>query len=316
MKNKLINLKYLLKNIKYVNVINLLKKIDTFSLGISLQKYANITNYLNSKFYKKEQVFTNNKINISILGVDFLSSLNTNYFQILLQDFFLIDFNSTYPDFLIYDVFGCEYLNPRFNNSVKIAYYSENKIPDFNQADYALSQAYVNYLDRYYKYPSIIWRLGINSISAIKKARKKIRNRTKFCVAMISNNASSDNFRLHFIEQLNKYKEVDMAGKVFNNIGKYINDKINFLSSYKFSIAMENSNGDGYSSEKIVDSFISGTIPIYYGDYMIDEYINPNAYILIKGEKDIQKKIEYIKRIDNDKKLYKKLLNQKIFVNI
>lgn len=133
---------------------------------------------------------------------------------------------------------------------------------------------------------------------------------------MISNNASSDNFRLHFIEQLNKYKEVDMAGKVFNNIGKYINDKINFLSSYKFSIAMENSNGDGYSSEKIVDSFISGTIPIYYGDYMIDEYINPNAYILIKGEKDIQKKIEYIKRIDNDKKLYKKLLNQKIFVNI
>lgn len=132
---------------------------------------------------------------------------------------------------------------------------------------------------------------------------------------MISNNASSDNFRLHFIEQLNKYKEVDMAGKVFNNIGKYINDKINFLSSYKFSIAMENSNGDGYSSEKIVDSFISGTIPIYYGDYMIDEYINPNAYILIKGEKDIQKKIEYIKRIDNDKKLYKKLLNQKIFVN-
>ena len=35
-----------------------------------------------------------------------------------------------------------------------------------------------------------------------------------------------------------------------------------FLSSYKFSIEMENSNGDGYISEKIIDSFISGTIPI------------------------------------------------------
>jgi hypothetical protein len=106
-----------------------------------------------------------------------------------------------------------------------------------------------------------------------------------------------------------------MAGKVFNNIGKIIEKKIEFLSSYKFSIAMENSNGDGYASEKIIDSFISGTIPIYYGDYMIDEYINPKAYILIKGEKDIQEKIDYIKKIDNDKKLYKKFLRQKLFIN-
>ena len=111
--------------------------------------------------------------------------------------------------------------------------------------------------------------------------RKKLKNRTKFCVAVISNNSSSDNFRLNFINQLNKYKKVDMAGKVFNNIGKIIENKIEFLSSYKFSIAMENSNGDGYLSEKIIDSFISGTIPIYYGDYMVDEYINPKAYILI-----------------------------------
>ena len=145
--------------------------------------------------------------------------------------------------------------------------------------------------------------------------RKKVKNRTKFCVAVISNNRSSDNFRLSFISKLNQYKKVDMAGKVFNNIGKTIENKKEFLSSYKFSIAMENSNGDGYASEKIIDSFLSGTIPIYYGDYMIDEYINPKAYILIKGEKDIQEKIEYIKNIDNNKKLYKQILNQKLFIN-
>ena len=55
---------------------------------------------------------------------------------------------------------------------------------------------------------------------------------------------------------------------------------------------MENSEGDGYLSEKILDSFQSGTIPIYYGDYMVEEYINPKAYILIRGKKDIKKKIE------------------------
>ena len=67
---------------------------------------------------------------------------------------------------------------------------------------------------------------------------------------------------------------------------------------------MENSEGQGYISEKKFDSFIAGIIPIYYGGYMIYEYINPKSFILIKNEKDMLKKIEYIKQIDNDEKLF------------
>ena len=106
-----------------------------------------------------------------------------------------------------------------------------------------------------------------------------------------------------------------MGGTVGNNIREAIIDKHQFFSSYKFSIAMENSEGDGYISEKIVDSFLAGTIPIYYGDYMVDEYINPKTYILIKGEKDINKKIEYIKEIDNNDELYKKILKEKVLLD-
>ena len=103
-----------------------------------------------------------------------------------------------------------------------------------------------------------------------------------------------------------------MGGKYENNIGGQTNNKYEFFSSYKFSIAMENSEGDGYISEKIIDSFITGTIPIYYGDYMIDEYINPKSYILIRGEKDIQEKINYIKEIDNNNEMYKNLLKENV----
>jgi lipoate-protein ligase B len=74
--------------------------------------------------------------------------------------------------------------------------------------------------------------------------------RTKFCAAVISNFYTTDGFRLNFINELNKYKIVDMGGYYDNNIGK-IYDKIEFLSSYKFSIAMENTEGEGYLSEKI-----------------------------------------------------------------
>ena len=106
-----------------------------------------------------------------------------------------------------------------------------------------------------------------------------------------------------------------MGGKCKNSINGKIKDKIEFLSHYKFSIAMENSDGDGYLSEKIVDSFLAGTIPIYYGDYLLDEFINPKSYILIKGEKDIEKKIEYIKKIDNDENLYEEIMKEKPIID-
>ena len=106
-----------------------------------------------------------------------------------------------------------------------------------------------------------------------------------------------------------------MWGRFKNNIGGKVKNKTLFLSSYKFSIAMENSEGDGYTSEKIYQSYISGTIPIYYGNYMIDEIFNPKSYILIKGEKDMQKKIEYIKRIDNDDNLYINMLKENIYID-
>ena len=132
---------------------------------------------------------------------------------------------------------------------------------------------------------------------------------------MISNLNSTDGFRIKFINELSKYKRVDMGGIYKNNVGGIVRNKIRFLSTYKFSIAMENSEGQGYISEKIFDSFIAGTIPIYYGGYMLDEFINPKSYIFIKNEEDMLKKIEYIKQIDNDAKLYKKILSEKPFIN-
>ena len=86
---------------------------------------------------------------------------------------------------------------------------------------------------------------------------------------------------LQNVKELNNYKNIDMGGKVLNNVGGLVKDKIKFLSSYKFSIAMENSEGQRYISEKILDSFMAGTIPIYYGGYMIDEYINYIRYFPI-----------------------------------
>ena len=182
-----------------------------------------------------------------------------------------IDINQ--PDFLIFDVFGCEHYNKKYNNSIKIASYSENYIPDFSETDYALGQAHLIYLDRYFKYPSFIDQLNYFRNDKVENIALFTKNltKTKFCAAVISNSHNYTSFRLKFIKQLNKYKHVDMGGSYLNDFGYKVKNKIEFLSSYKFSISMENSNGDGYVSEKIIDSLRAGTIPIYYGDYLIDE---------------------------------------------
>ena len=111
-----------------------------------------------------------------------------------------------------------------------------------------------------------------------------------------------------------------MGGKCKNNVGRRVYNKIDFLTKNKFSIAVENTRGDGCVSGKIVDSFRAGSVPIYYGDFLVDEYINPKTYTPVLGEKDINEKIDYIKRIDNDDKLYKSIMKEnpiidKNFVN-
>ena len=237
-----------------------------------------------------------------------------------LKDRFIVQFDCTNPDYLIYNVFGYNEINPRYNNIIKIAIYTENTIPDIFICDYAIGHAHISYLDRYFMLPFCFLRkLNETKHLDFQKIRKEVINnpRKKFCVAAISQTASylTDYFRLDFINQLNKYKKVDMAGRYNNNVGGPIKNKIEFFKDYKFSIATENTNGDGYASEKIIDSFISGTIPIYYGSYMIEEYINPKAYILINGPQDMIEKIEYIKKIDNDNDLYKSILKENVFIN-
>lgn len=311
---------------KYFNQI---KNSDFLLLRFSSKNYSEISNYLNSKYDVKKSILIQNQIpkskdkeksqkerkTIILYSVDLFSfKHHKEWLKYRLKDKFIIKFDSNNPDYLIYNVFGSEHLNPKYNNSIKIAILTENKIPNFYEADYAIGHYHINYLDRYFKYNIFFWK-DLNNINASRNKTLNSPKRINFCAALISNNYSTDGFRLKFIKELNKYKKVDMGGRIGNNILKTVNNKIQFLESYKFSIAMENSGGDGYISEKIVDSFLAGTIPIYYGDYMVDEYINPKSYILIKGEKDIQQKIEYIKQIDNNDELYKSLLKEKVILD-
>ena len=306
------------KNNKHSSTLKLFKDSDKFNFNLFRRPYQYISNYLLNKY-----TTINNNTNHNIKSTEkkviklkregiYDRNRNLKWLKTRLSDQFILQYDDPNPDYLLFNCFSDRGLEPKYQNLIKIAIYTENQIPDLNCADYFLAHYHINYLDRYFKSNIFFWE----SFNEIDSKRLEVINspiRKKFCAAAYSNCIAK--FRLDFIEQLSNYKKVDMGGKCKNNIGEKIKDKLKFLSEYKFSIAMENSEGNGYVSEKIIDSFKAGTIPIYYGDYLIDEYINPKTYILIRGEKDIEKKIEYIKKIDNDDKLYMKIMKEKPIID-
>ncbi len=56
--------------------------------------------------------------------------------------------------------------------------------------------------------------------------------------------------------------------------------KFRTLKDYQFSICYENGKDvDGYITEKIIDCFVSGNIPVYWGPNNIDSHIPNNTFI-------------------------------------
>ena len=313
------------KNIK-TNIdkkIDIYRNVDYFPLKLFLKSYKKIAEYLTNKYYtKKDKLlsdFNNGKNNTIKTVKIYYVDLHPRFINLIKSDLkgkINIQIDKENPDYLLYATHGCHCMNIKYKNAIKLAFFTENQIPDLHFTDYAVGFSHISYLDRFFIYPYFIYHMIMNKVNkeTIIKAREKVLkspNRTKFCGAVITNPSGS---RIMFINLLNKYKKIDMGGRYRNNVGGPVRRKRNFLSSYKFSICMENSEGDGYITEKIIDGFLAGTIPIYYGDYTFDEYINPKSFILIRNRNDVYKKINYIKKIDNDDELYKKILKEPIFM--
>ena len=64
--------------------------------------------------------------------------------------------------------------------------------------------------------------------------------------------------------------------------GQYLGqcqDKLEVLSDYRFSICFENMVLRGYVTEKIVDCFVAGTIPLYYGAPDIEAFVPAGSFV-------------------------------------
>ena len=141
---------------------------------------------------------------------------------------------------------------------------------------------------------------------------------TKNVCAIISN--SSGNERNYFLNELEKKISIEYGGDYKNNIPKFqhtYNSEpfIKQVSEYKFIVSMENSRGETYITEKILQGFLAGIIPIYWGSSRICDYFNNERFINVPDinlTSDIIKKI-YDISIDNN--AFLEIVNKPIFNN-
>jgi hypothetical protein len=146
--------------------------------------------------------------------------------------------------------------------------------------------------------------------------------KTRFCSVV---RFSSDNtVRNTLIEMLGKYKTIDSAGKWNNNMpngwtvpGIHNSNSIRkFFSSGKFVLTCENSQMDEYITEKLMNGFRSGSIPIYWGSPIINTIFNPKAFINVSDYASLDEVVERIKYLDTHDDEYQKVLNTSIWNDI
>jgi len=126
----------------------------------------------------------------------------------------------------------------------------------------------------------------------------KIHEKTKLCSMIVSDKVRTEQqqFRVDFANS-NKDK-IDVMGHLCKGLQK----KEEGLNDYMFSVCMENDTYDTYFTEKVLDAFATGTIPIYKGTRNITKHFNPNGIIFLDdisiddlSEDLYYSKLEYVK---------------------
>jgi hypothetical protein len=97
--------------------------------------------------------------------------------------------------------------------------------------------------------------------------------------------------RNHFIEQMRHTCQIELD--IFGRGIRPVADKWEAIAPYQFHIVLENSSVPDYWTEKLADSYLGFSYPLYWGCPNIDRYFPKESYIQI----DIDRPDEVIKLI-------------------
>lgn len=234
------------------------------------------------------------------------------------------------PDYLVYSTFGEEHI--KYKNCYKILInikstnLKEYK-PDFiidttNDVKHIPENANMVYIPHYVLSFYERFRNVPNSLikSSDYNSEQILQSKKNFCAFLYHN--CTVKYRSKFFHTLSKYKQVDALGKCMSKNKEcdrffFKENKISYhdlavlkYRPYKFVICFESKKKNGYISEKIINAMLANAIPIYYGPNEIIEHFNKKSFINSNDYDTFEALVEYVKKVDSDTSLYKKMLQE------
>lgn len=262
-------------------------------------------------------------------NVESVSDLFNNQLLSKLETHFSLIWSNVDYSYLIVD--ERIYTNPKLfrkfvklnrTDSIKILFMYEASYPDFNIFDYAITfDSIESHSNRVLPINGLRFLLPLIHLDN-NKQNIDLDNR-KFC-NFIYSNPNANPFRDILFDKLNLSKKVDSLGMYNNNqnqpfkLIKSINwrrEVIDIQKNYKFSLSIENTLMDGYTSEKLTNALLAGTIPIYWGNPLICQLVNTKRIINCHDYDSVESVVNKILEIDSNNKLYNEIIKENIFTD-
>ena len=208
-------------------------------------------------------------------------------------------------------------------SGLRVAFLGEAIEPDFNLFDYAIGfsddkagdPGFIRLPSPFDMFSGFVSKMA-NPISTVPEARQELANKSGFCSFLYSNPMANP-MRDRLFHELSKYKRVDSLGKHLNNVsvpgtgyGGHRADCVPIKAAYKFSIASENSDFRGYTSEKLLTSLEAHTVPVYWGNPNVEDDVNPECFINFGKMSGFEELLSEIERIDKDDDLWCEMVSK------
>ena len=153
--------------------------------------------------------------------------------------------------------------------------------------------------------PYLLKNITAQSLLSHRKANYK--KRKKFCVAFVG---KAYPFRMQSLNELNKIAKVEVYGTIAR---KSMKSKFIASQNFKFIFCFENDLYPGYVTEKVIEAWATGAIPLYWGKDVFG-YINPKAIINLAEFDNFDNFTAYIEKVNNSKVLWEKIASEPILL--
>lgn len=245
-----------------------------------------------------------------------------NIFLPILQKYFDIEISANNPDVVIHSIYKGFKETPKYNCK-KILFLGENFRPEQFKSDYSISfdpHTNINYRLPLWQYYLILKPELKDILFGPRINHESFDRNAAFVVSNPSNGVRNAFFdKMSFsswfqIFSYGRYKtnnyELIEASK-----GRYWRDaKYEFFQKYKhkYIIAFENTAYPYYCTEKLMDAFLAGSLPLYWGGPKVSEDWNKEAFINV-GVRGLNESYELIHEMERDNKLFLEMYEKPIF---